>query len=309
LFCFLTLMAGSAMAKEKITFDDLLLEDGTTLKNVVVLKVEPDGLRLEHKNGVSKVKFEELPEMVQKQFAFDRNKAEEFRLNQETAKEARAAEERRIRVEGILQQRKEEQDGDLLRAREAFYKLVESDEYSYPQLDKTLMDSIAIFTEAGRKDLASLLQDDRKLLRDREMVRPGEKYRREREQLQDRIRNLENQVAAQANQPPVAPVAEVVPFYVDRPVIIDRPIVVDANCPPEKPGIPPKSGPVNPPRQGPVAVPTPVNPRPAQPNFTPTPAPASRPVPSSPGPARPTTAVSLPSSGAQQQGAHLWKKN
>jgi hypothetical protein len=303
ILCFFTLMAGSAMAKEKVTFDDLLLEDGTTLKNVVVLKVEPDGLRLEHKNGVSKVKFEDLPEMVQKKFTFDRQKAEDFRLAQETARETKAAVERKSRVEQILTQRREEQDGDLQRAREAFFQVVESDEYSYPQLDKTLMDSIAIFTEAGRKDLAALLQDDRKLLRERELVRPGEKYRRERDQLQERIRSLENQIAGQNNPPPDVQVVHdggLIPYFVDRPVIIDRPIVVNpSNCPPARPysRLPGTTTVTTPPRIGPAM---PISPRPAQPAFTPAPARPSFPC-------QPSVPSSAPASGAQVQGAHLWK--
>lgn len=304
LFCFLSLLAGTGLtAKEKMTYDDLLLEDGTTLKNVVVLKVEPDGLRLEHKNGVSKVKYEELPEMVQKQFTFDRDKATEFRVAQETARENKAAEERKARVEQILQQRRDEQDTDLQRAREAFYKVVEADEYSYPQLDKTLMDSISIFTEAGRKDLATILEEDRKLLREKELVRPGEKYRREREQLQERIRVLENQVAGQINNPPVSVVeTEWVPFWIDRPVIIDRPVAVDPICPPGRPRVGPGSSVTRPGNVVHPAVPAPS--APAQPAYTP-PSPPRSSLPVTP--SRPSTPVNLPSSGAQVQGSHLWK--
>lgn len=309
LFCLLTVLAGRAFSDEKIRFDELPLEDGTALKNAVVLKVEPDGVRVEHSAGVSKVKFEQLPESVQKQFSFDRGQAEKFREEKAAAREALAATERKARVEAVLEQRRSEQDDDVQRSREAFYDLLESGEYSYPQLDKSLLDSISILKEADRRDLAVLLEDDRKLLRERELLKPADKYRLEREQLQARIRDLENQVAqlnnAAANPPGdnrVATDAAVIPFFVDRPIVIDRPVVVDrpsvppAACPP---GTRPDKAPHSPPSA--ARPPMPAAPTPYFAPASPRSAPYSRPsVPSMP--------VALPSGGAQQQGAHLWKK-
>lgn len=284
LFILLALFAGRAAAKELVQLNDLKLEDGTTLKNAVVLKVEPDGLRLEHSAGVSKVKFEDLPAAVQKQFTFDREQAEDFRQKQEASREARAEAERRERVEQVLQQRREEQDADVMRSREAFFKLMASDEYSFPKLDKLMVDSIAIFKEAGRDDLAGVLEEDRKMLREHEVARPGEKYRRERDQLQARIRDLENQVAQMSSRPPDVRIVrdgEVFPIFVDRPVVIDRPVIV--NRPAGQPTTCPPS------RSFPVA-----------PQFAP-PAATPRPV-------MPATVPAMPTSGAQQHGAHLWKK-
>ncbi len=312
-FCLLTLIAGTATAKDK-KYDDLLLEDGTTLKEVTVLKVEPDGLRLAHKNGVSKVKYEDLPEMVRKEYSFDQEKATAFRIAQDTAREARNAAEQKERVEEVLQQRHEEQDSDLQRTREAFFRMVESDEYSFPQLDKSLLDGINVFKEAGRKDLAAILEEDRKLLRERELVRPGEKYRKERDLLLDRIRALEAQLAA---NPPagVQPVRDTtyVPFYVDRPVIVPVPSGGgnDPDCPPGKPTTPPTrpgprpgygNGTGN--GNGPGITPIPPVTRPSTPvPSRPTTPPVSRPsVPSapsppaisSPSPARPTFTPAVP---------------
>ena len=291
--------AGRSPAKEKVKFDDLLLSDGTTLKEAVVLKVEPDGLRLEHKEGVSKVKFEDLPEEVQKQFTFDREQADKFRQEKDTARELRLTAERKARVEEIVAQKRSEQESDLQKAREAFFAVLESDEYSYPQMDRALLESINVFKEAGRKDLGAQMEDDRKLLRERELVRPGPKFRQEKDQLQTRIQQLEKQIAA-LGQPPAVQVVrdtELVPWFVDRPVIIDRPIVVDR--PVVQPTVP------CPPVTRPVT-----SPQPSRPSLSPqfTPAVPHAPQPVRPSPSGPVMPVTLPSGGAQQQGAHLWKK-
>lgn len=280
-------------AKEKVKLDDFKLEDGSQFKNPLVLKVEPDGLRIEHSAGVCKVKFEDLPEELQKQFAFDRGQAEEFRQQQLAEKEAKAAAEHEARVNQILEQRREVQESDFERAREAFYSLVESNEYSYPQLDRQLKETAAIFKEAGRKDLASQIEADRKFLRERELVRPAETQRREREQLLTRIRDLENQIAVLKNRPADVQVVrdtEVVPWIVDRPVIIDRPVVQPVPCPPSSRPAPAPSRPSY------IAPALPSPPEPARPAYTPAPS-VPHATPSAP-----------PSSGAQQQGAHLWRK-
>lgn len=339
----LAVFAGRSAAQEKIKLADLTLEDGTVLKDTMVLKVEPDGLRLEHHDGVSKVKFENLPQEVQKRFTFDRDQAEKFREEKEIARATKAAAERKARVEELLRQRREVQDLDVARGREDFYRILEAGEYSYPQLDKALQQSIADLKEVGRKDLAAVLESDRKLLRERELTRPGEKARQEKEQLTARIRDLENQVNLLNNQPqPVEVVQDVamIPIFVDRPIVVDRPYVVDRSVIVPRPGVTP--GPCAVPSGYPAAgVPRTVSPStpfvppahvsPAMPSHPSAPAIPSAPyVPHSSPPVAPAvpsapyvphsslpvapshsvtpTRVSMPSGGAQQHGAHLWKR-
>lgn len=310
----LAIMAGHASAQEIIKLADVTLEDGTKLKDTVVLKVEPDGLRLEHKDGVSKVRFENLPKAVQKRFTFDHEQAKKYREEKETDRANKAVKEHKARVEEMLRQQREVQEHDFATGREEFYQLLESGEYSYPQLDRALQESIAVLTEAGREDLAAQLEDDRKLLRERELIRPGEKARQDREQLHARIRDLENQVA-QLKNAPVAVVQDtgVIPIFVDRPIVVNpyytgppcgvppRPVVTPGPCPPAGHPV------TGPPRSvQPVAPFIPVSPAiPARP-FNP-------PIPRSSLPVAPSgqmmpTRVTMPSSGAQQFGAHLWKK-
>jgi hypothetical protein len=315
LLCSLALLAGQLAAKEPVVFNELKLEDGTILKAATVLRVDPDGLHVSHHEGVSKVKFENLPENVQKQFEFDREEAERFRLEKETAREALEATERKERVDAILAKKQSEQEEDLRRGREEFFALLGTGEYSYPQLEKILMDSIAALKAAGRDDLAAILEDDRKLLREREVTRPAESLRRERDQLAARVRDLENQLVQLNNKPAEPQDTTIWPIFVDRPVFIPRTIVVDhpthppAICPP---AIAPHSHPrprLTPFSPGtPVIQPsTPIVPRtPLQDRFRPSTPAAPQIAPRMTPPAPQVTPRS--SSGAQVHGAHLWKK-
>jgi hypothetical protein len=226
----------AAPAKKPVKFPELALTDGTVLKEVQVLKVEPDAIRVEHSDGVYRIKMENLPEAVQKQFGFDAEKAAAFRAVAEEENARIARQEHEARVAALLEKRREEQEEDVAKGREAFYAQMEADEYSYPRLDMTLMATIRTLKEAGREDLAALVEEDRALLRERELVRPGERLRRERDQLQARIRQLETQMAGMANRPAeVVHTVDTVPVFVDRPVIVNRPVHVPSNptpCPP-----------------------------------------------------------------------------
>src|SRR6266516_6797842 len=55
--------------------DDFKTIDGKEYKNVTVNRVEPDGIVLKSKSGISKVYFVELPKEVQERFHYDPGKA------------------------------------------------------------------------------------------------------------------------------------------------------------------------------------------------------------------------------------------
>src|SRR6059058_687851 len=55
--------------------DDFKTTDGKEYKNVTVKRVEPDGIVLSSKSGISKVYFTELPKDVQGRFGYDPEKA------------------------------------------------------------------------------------------------------------------------------------------------------------------------------------------------------------------------------------------
>ncbi len=51
--------------------DDFKLTDGKEYKNVTVTRVEPDGIVLRTKSGISKIYFVELPRDVQERFHYN----------------------------------------------------------------------------------------------------------------------------------------------------------------------------------------------------------------------------------------------
>ena len=70
---------------------DITTRDGTTYHNVEVTGVDADGIRVMHSNGVAKLRFEELPEPLQKQYHYDAAKVGAYRKRVEDAQKAAAA--------------------------------------------------------------------------------------------------------------------------------------------------------------------------------------------------------------------------
>jgi hypothetical protein len=62
--------------------DNFKTTNGTEYKNVTVKRVEPDGLVLSSKSGISKVYFTELPKDVQERFNYDPEKAAAYSVEQ-----------------------------------------------------------------------------------------------------------------------------------------------------------------------------------------------------------------------------------
>ena len=97
---------------------DITTRDGTTYHNVEVTGVDADGIRVMHSKGVAKLRFEELPEPLQKQYHYDAAKVGAYRKQVEDAQKAAAAQAAAAR-----QQREREiqeaQDAERRRAEEA----------------------------------------------------------------------------------------------------------------------------------------------------------------------------------------------
>ena len=62
--------------------DDFKTVTGKEYKNATVSRVEPDGIVLTNKAGISKVYFTELPKDVQKRFGYDPQKAGDYSAQQ-----------------------------------------------------------------------------------------------------------------------------------------------------------------------------------------------------------------------------------
>src|SRR5205809_649683 len=82
--------------------DDFKTTDGKEYKNVTVKRVEPDGIVLSSKSGISKVYFTELPKEVQQRFNYDPEKAATY-----SAEQNAALEQARKQQEEALRQRAE----------------------------------------------------------------------------------------------------------------------------------------------------------------------------------------------------------
>jgi hypothetical protein len=67
--------------------DDFKTINGKEYKNVTVSRVEPDGIVLKTKSGISKVYFVELPKEVQERFHYDPQKGREYSVQQARGEE------------------------------------------------------------------------------------------------------------------------------------------------------------------------------------------------------------------------------
>src|SRR6266511_2238631 len=86
--------------------DDFKAVDGKEYKNVKVSRVEPDGIVLISKSGISKVYFTELPKTVQDRFHYDAAQAAAYSAEQtasQVALQTQQTELRRKLAEGKKQ--------------------------------------------------------------------------------------------------------------------------------------------------------------------------------------------------------------
>src|SRR5205809_1615157 len=80
-----TLAILAALSASIALADDFKTINGKEYKNAKVSRVEPDGIVLITKSGVSKVYFTELPKAVQERFHYDAQKAAAFSAEQNAA--------------------------------------------------------------------------------------------------------------------------------------------------------------------------------------------------------------------------------
>jgi len=70
-----TLAILAALSASIALAEDFKTIDGKEYKNVTVSRVEPDGIVLASKSGISKVHFVELPKQVQERFHYNPEEA------------------------------------------------------------------------------------------------------------------------------------------------------------------------------------------------------------------------------------------
>src|SRR5438132_1598877 len=90
--------------------DDFKTTDGKEYKNVTVKRVEPDGIVLSSKSGISKVYFTELPKEVQQRFNYDPEKATAYSAEQNASLEQlRKQQEEAMRQKADVTQKNNQQ--------------------------------------------------------------------------------------------------------------------------------------------------------------------------------------------------------
>src|SRR5947208_14440075 len=77
--------------------DDFRAIDGKEYKNVTVSRVEPDGIMLTSKSGISKVYFTELPKEVQERFHYDAAQATAYSAEQAASQQAFLTQQEEVR--------------------------------------------------------------------------------------------------------------------------------------------------------------------------------------------------------------------
>jgi chromosome segregation ATPase len=103
--------------------DDFKTTDGKEYKNVTVSRVEPDGIVLSSKSGISKVYFAELPKEVQQRFSYDPEKAAAYSAEQNSAQEQfRKQQEEALRQKAEATAKNNQQAGAQIAAADATSK-------------------------------------------------------------------------------------------------------------------------------------------------------------------------------------------
>jgi hypothetical protein len=105
--------------------DDFKTIDGKEYKNVTVSRVEPDGLVLKTKSGISKVYFTELPQDVQQRFHYNAQQAAQF--TNQAIEEVRRTQQQKIEADNKraaeiaknLEQVRKHEEADMQRQHEA----------------------------------------------------------------------------------------------------------------------------------------------------------------------------------------------
>ena len=88
--------------------EDFKTVSGKEYKDTTITRVEPDGLVLKHKSGISKVYFTELPKEVQERFHYDSAKAAQFNAAEQAAiaqSNAKAQQEADAKEKALAEQR------------------------------------------------------------------------------------------------------------------------------------------------------------------------------------------------------------
>src|SRR2546423_567174 len=83
--CFLKVLILLILFPPIVFAEDFKTVNGKEYKNATVSRVEPDGIVLKTKSGITKVYFSELPKEIQERFHYDSAQATQFNAAQQSA--------------------------------------------------------------------------------------------------------------------------------------------------------------------------------------------------------------------------------
>lgn len=198
LLCSLLVLPASAAP---VDLGNLKLRDGRELVGVKVRKIEPDGLRIEHRDGVGKIRLEELPADVAQRFSLDEESASAWRDEEKKRQDEAAQSQRSASVRSLMQLSRAAQDTQARSQRLSIFDQSKATNLNYAALDEQLLAHIQTWKDAGREDLAQRFEEDRQLFKQQEINRPSGQAQVERDALARRVQSLQNEVAAARSQP------------------------------------------------------------------------------------------------------------
>jgi len=176
---------------DPVKLGNVKLRDGRQLSAVNVLKVEPDGLRVEHQAGAGKLRIEELPESVIQKFNLSDTAATTWRQEEKARLDAAQTARRQEKIKILASASREYQESTTTSQRLAISRQKKDTAADYVLLDNQLREKAQEWQDAGRGDLAARFEDDRQLLKQQEIARPSAKLEAERDALAQRVDQLE----------------------------------------------------------------------------------------------------------------------
>lgn len=249
------------------------LKDGTQLEQVRMIKVEPDGLRLEHRDGVGKVRMEDLPAELSQRFSLDEATAAAWRQAEKKRLDDEAETRRRARTQQLMEASRADQEAQARAKRLAIFDEIKTGAFNYAALDDQLRTQIQLWKDAGREDLAARFEEDRQLLKQQEIARPAAALEAEKQALARRVESLQSEVSAAQNRPTTTTLVVdsnvgfnrgIDPFwtrfYTSPSYIVPAPVVINppVYCPPGyRPPGHPTPVPIRPPVIKPIPQPRP----------------------------------------------------
>jgi hypothetical protein len=202
LLILIVLLASTAFA------DDFKTIDGREYKNAQISRVEPDGIVVRTKSGISKIYFTELPKEVQEHFHYDPQQAAQFtsqafeenRLaqKQQAAEAQRTAEQKAAKRELQRQQQESEQQQVQTRMEPTYSRSQEGiPEHTYQiTQDHTIVvaDGLRIRLKRGEQYHGRILVDHAEIDRDgRSYNVPSGILRQQQDGLQQEPRQVQTE--------------------------------------------------------------------------------------------------------------------